>query len=239
MMNRKNIICSLVLVGVMVLLIGCTRGVRGTGAMVTRDFEMEDFSALEIRGAYHVTWRQSDSAAITVEMQENLFNYFQASVEGETLYVNSTRNFITRNRNRPRIYIYTPDLEMVNFYGAITAENWDTISGENFAIYGYGAINVNILLDVETLDLGLEGAGNFTLSGNADVANVAVVGAANVSAGNLQVGEARIDLDGAGEVDVAVSDSLRVDMFGVGRVQYSGNPTVYRNISGLGRLVQR
>jgi len=238
-MNRKNIISSLVLVGVMILLLGCTHGVRGTGPAVARDFEIEDFTALEIRGAYNVIWRQRDSVSVTVEMQENLFDYLQVSVEEDTLYINSTRNFNTRNSNRPRIYIYTPDLELVSFYGAINAENWDTVSGESFSIYGSGATNVDITLEVETLDLDLAGAGNFTLSGNADVANIAIVGAANVSARNLQIEDANIDLDGAGEVDVAVSDRLNVDMFGAGRVRYSGDPVVYRNISGLGRLVQR
>jgi len=239
MMNRKNIICSLVLIGVLVLLTGCSRGIRGTGEMVTRDFEVEDFSALEIRGAYEVTWRQSDIASVTVEMQENLFDYLQVSVEEDMLYVSSTRNFNTRNRNRPRIYIYSPDLETVSFFGAINAENWDTITGEKFAIYGAGASNVDISLAVENLNLGLEGAGNFNLEGNADAANIIVLGAVDVSARNLQIEDANIELGGAGVVDIAVSDHLSVDLSGVGRVQYSGNPTVYRNISGLGRLEQR
>jgi len=239
MMNRKNIICSLVLVGVVVLLVGCTRGVRGTGAMVARDFEIEDFTALDIRGGYHVTWRQSDNVSVTVEMQENLFDYLQVSVEGNTLSVNSTRNFHTSSRNRPQIYIYTPYLEMVSFYGAINAENWDIVSGESFSINGYGATNVNISLAVETLEIDLSGAGDFTLSGTAETANIITAGAANVSATHLQTRDASIRLSGAGNIDIAASDHLSVDVSGAGQVRYTGNPTIDRNISGLGRLEQR
>ena len=133
MMNRKSVIGSLVLVGILILLTGCTFGVRGTGEMVSRDFEVADFSSLDIRGGYEVIWREGDSVSFTVEMQENLFKYLEVSVEGDTLYVESTRNFITRSRNSPRIYVYSPELEMISFYGAINGSNWDSISGGSFA----------------------------------------------------------------------------------------------------------
>ena len=106
-MNRKRLICSLFLAGVLLMvLIGCSNGVRGTGSMVAHDFMVEDFNSLDIRGGYQVIWRESDSISVTVEMQENLFEFLQVSVTDDTLYVNSTRHFRLTNNRTPRVYIY-------------------------------------------------------------------------------------------------------------------------------------
>ena len=106
-------------------------------------------------------------------------------------------------------------------------------------IQGAGAINVTVELEVETVEVDLSGAGNLVLSGNADAANMITAGAANVSATSLQTRDTSIELSGAGDIDVAVTDYLRVDVFGAGRVRYTGNPTVQRNVSGVGRVEQR
>jgi len=240
-MKRKNIIGILILVGVVFLLSGCINlnTVRGTGSMVSRDFEVEDFSALNIGGGYQVTWRQGDSISVTVEMQENLFDFLQVSVQGDTLYVNSTRNFNTTSGNRPRVYVYTPYLEMVSFSGAVRGSNWDTIYGESFSFSGSGAAELNITLEVELLDIDLSGAGDITLSGNAHTVDIVASGAADISADDLQTNEVSIVLSGAGNVDIAVSDHLSVDLSGAGRVRYTGNPTIDQSISGAGRVEQK
>jgi len=238
-MKRKSLIGILVLIGVVILLSGCIGGVRGSGSMVSRDFEVDDFSALDIGGSYHVTWRQGDSVSVTVEMQENLFDYLRVSVRGDTLNIDSTRSFNTSSSNRPRVYIYTPYIEMVNFSGAVSADSWDTIYGESFSLNGSGAVEVNMTLEVETLDIDLSGAGDITLAGSADTVDINASGAADITADNLQTSEVSIDLSGAGSVDIAVSDYLSVDLSGAGRVRYTGDPTIEQSISGAGQLEQR
>jgi len=238
-MKRKNFIGIFILIGVIFLLSGCIQGVRGSGQMVSRDFDVEDFNALDIDGSYEVTWRQGDNVSVTVEMQENLFDFLRVTVRQDTLHVDSTRNFRTSSGNRPRIYIYTPYLEMVSFSGAVSADNWDTIYGESFSLDGSGAASINMSLEVEMLEIDLSGAGDFTLSGSAYVTDISVSGAAEISADDLQTNEATIDLSGAGSVDIAVSDELSVDISGAGRVRYTGSPTIDQNISGAGRLEQR
>ena len=238
-MKRKSFIGMLGLVGVVLLLSGCINAVRGSGSMESRDFDVEDFNALNIGGSYEVTWRQGDDIAVTVEMQENLFDFLRVSVQGDTLYIDSSRNFNTSRGNRPQIYIYTPYLEMVSFSGAVSANNWDRIVGESFSISGSGAAEVELELEVETLDIDLSGAGDINLSGSAYSADISASGAADISADDLQTSEATIGLSGAGSVDIAVADHLSVNLSGAGRVRYTGNPTVEQSVSGAGRVEQK
>ena len=221
-MKKKIVIYSLLLTGIATVLSGCTfsinpQGVRGRGNIESRDFDVENFAAINISGVYEVVWQQSETASATIEMYENLFEYVEVSVRENTLHVDSRRAINIRNNDTvPRIYLYSPSLEMVNFYGALHAENWDTVQTESFSLSVSGAASADIDFDVQTLDVDLSGAGDLDLTGNIDTANIV--------------------LSGAGNIEIDVSNYLNVNISGVGRVRYGGNPTITRDISGLGTL---
>jgi len=222
-MKKLVVYCAL-LVGVAALLSGCIsinpQGVRGRGEIESRDFEVDDYTAINISGVYEVIWHQDENASVTAQMYENLFDYLEVSVRGNTLYIESSRAINIRNRSTtPRIYLYSPALEAVNFSGALTAEGWDTVYAQNFSLNVSGAVSADLSLDVEVLDIDLSGAGDLDLTGDIDTANIV--------------------LAGAGNIEIDVSNYLNVDIAGAGRVRYGGDPTITRNIAGVGRLEQK
>ena len=245
-MNKKIYLLALLIAAMLLALTGCIRigggnSVRGTGSMVTREMDVPgNFTTLEVGGNFRVVYRQASEFSITVVMQENLFEFLEISTtEEDTLLIDSSRNFVTTSNNRPRIYIYAPYLEVVSFYGDIDAEDWDVIAGEHFVINGAGEANVSLEIEVGELEIDLTGTGNLMLFGNADVANITIIGEVNVLANYLQVNHASIDLIGEGMIDLAVSEHLNVGLIGAGRVNYTGNPTVVHSALGEGRVEQR
>jgi len=253
-MMKKNLLWSiLVLVG-MIALVGCDQieirnesglasmsiggvgSVRGSGEMENRDFDVSDFSGIDISGNYEVIWRQGSGYSLTIEMQENLFDYLNVAVRGNTLRIDSSRSFNTTNATRPRIYIESPMLDTANFSGAITVNNWDSIQGASFSVDTAGAVNLTFDVQVTFFDASLAGAGDLTLTGYADVADVSSTGASTVSASDLQTRVANISIAGAGNVNMAVSDELTVNLTGAGRVRYIGDPTITSTILGPGSV---
>ena len=224
-MKKKLTFYSLLLTGIATVLSGCSvsinpQGVRGTGEIESRDFEVENYTAINISGVYEVIWQESETASVTIEMYENLFEFLEISTNGDTLHIDSSRAINVRSNDvTPRIYLYSPSLEAVSFYGALTAENWDTVYGQNFSLNVSGAASAELNLNVEVLDVDLSGAGDLDLTGNINTANLVV--------------------SGAGSIDIDVIHYLNVNLSGVGRVRYGGNPTITRNISGVGTLEQR
>ena len=210
--------------------------VRGTGEMVSRPIQTEDFTAINISGFYHVTYRQARSSSITVEMQENLFEYLQISVENGTLIVDSRRTFRTNGANTPRLYIDAPFLEGIRIAGAVSTGDWDTINAERFSISVAGASEMTIPMEVERLDVRIAGGASLTLSGEVDTAELSAAGAADVSAGRLQTRDADISITGAGSVTIAASDNLNVSIAGAGSVRYIGDPAVTQSILGAGSV---
>ncbi|MCL1990942.1 MAG: DUF2807 domain-containing protein [Defluviitaleaceae bacterium] len=249
-MHKKRLLGFTVVLGMMALLVGCTAdfsnvrlfnlgNISGSGAVVSHDFDVENFNALDISGNYLITWRQSDEVSVTVSMQENLFEFLEVSVQSETLVIDAMRTFNIGHANRPRIDITSPYLEMIRTSGAVYISDWDSINAQHFSIHAAGAANITLSLAVDSFEAHLAGAGDLTLSGNATEVNMTLAGAGNIEATHLQTNQADIVLTGAGNIDVAVSDYLTVNLTGAGRVRYTGNPTIERNILGAGRLEQQ
>ena len=213
-----------------------TASIRGTGDMVSRDFQVDNFYAIDISGAYVVTYTQSQASSLTVEMQENLFQHLDVEVRNGTLYVSSNRTFNVTAANMPRLYIYTSSLQEASFAGAVEASNWDIISTQNFTLNAAGGSSINIGLDVEHFELGVAGGTSIELYGNATTAYISGAGGLSVSAERLQTRDATVSVAGAGNVTIAVSDNLNATIAGVGTIRYIGNPTVTRSVTGLGSV---
>src|SRR4030095_13370743 len=88
-----------------------------------------------------------------------------------------------------------------------------------------------------TFALESKGASEVALDGNIDRLLVDMTGASKLAADGLQTKTAEISTTGAGDADVAVTDTLKVIITGAGKVTYSGNPsTIDKRITGAGSI---
>jgi len=223
-MKRKFLTLILLAAGLAIFLGACNiniggNSVRGTGEVVTRYFDVGEFSAIDISGNYIVVYRQSPQHALTVVMQENLFDHIQVDTRGNTLQIGSRRSFNTTTENRPQLFIYTPYLTAAEFSGAVNATDWDTVEGQSFSIEMSGAANLDIGLNVESLNIDASGAGNITLWGTANTINIDGSGAFNLSAGDLEIDGGSVSLAGAGTVTLSTLENVNVSTSGVARVR--------------------
>jgi len=246
----KKFISVCLLAGMLVLFTGCLgvtsmnmggiNAVQGTGDMVSRDFAVGNFTGIDIAGGYVVVYRNSQTNAVTVNMQENLFEYLEVTVNSQgVLQISSTRSFRTSSSNTPRIYVSAPYLSEIHVGGALTTENWDTIRTERLFIHAAGAVDAAIDMEVDELELVLAGAGTFDFSGTADAANFALAGAGEINGEDLQTRIATVSIAGASSATVAVSDVLNATISGVGTIYYIGDPQINRTVAGIGTIRQR
>jgi len=219
--------------------IGGVNSVRGRGSLVSRDFNVGSFTTINISGGYEVVFTESNDTRVTVNMQENLFDYLNVNVSGSNLAIDSSRSFNTGRNNTPRIYIYAPTLHGMTIDGAVSTINWSTVRTDDFFIDASGAANVNLDLEVNSLTINAAGAANLNLSGRAVTSDISSAGAVNVSAFNLETERTIITVSGAGSAHVHASYTLEATINGVGSIRYTGNPEVTRNVFGLGTIRAR
>jgi hypothetical protein len=210
---RKILI--VLLAGCVALVVGChLPGIRGNGHIKTEDRTVSAFVNLDAGGAFEIEW-QNGSPALRITTDENLLPYVENNVSGDTLHLR-TREHVWPTHGI-KVVISSPTRAGGKIRGAVKL-TVKQLSGAIFALESKGASEV-------------------VLDGSIDQLLDDMTGASQLSAAGLQAKTAEISTTGAGDADVAVSDSLKVVITGAGKVTYSGNPpTIKKQITGAGTI---
>jgi hypothetical protein len=198
-----------------VVVVGChLPGVRGNGQIKTEERQVGAFANVDAGGAFEIEW-ESGSPALRITTDENLLPYIENNVSDDTLRLR-TRDHIWPTHGI-KIVISSPTRTGGRIRGAVKL-TVKQLSGPTFALESKGASEV-------------------TLSGNVDRLLVDMTGASQLAAAGLQTKTAEISTTGAGDSEVAVTDTLNVAITGAGKVTYSGNPaTIKKQITGAGSI---
>ena len=208
-------ILTVLLAGCVVLVAGChLPGIRGNGHIKSEERSLVSFVNLDAGGAFEIEW-QNGSPALRITTDENLLRYVESNVSDDTLHLR-TRGHIWPTHGI-KVVISSPTRAGGKIRGAVklTAKQ---LSGPIFALEAKGASRVS-------------------LDGSVDRLLVDMTGASQLTAAGLQAKTAEISTTGAGDAEVAVSDTLKVAITGAGKVTYSGNPpTIKKQITGAGSI---
>jgi hypothetical protein len=203
------------LAGCVVLVAGChLPGIRGNGQIKTEARPLTAFTNVDASGAFEIEW-QNGSPDLRITTDENLLPYIENDVSGDTLHLR-TREHVWPTHGI-KVVISSPTRTGGKIRGAVKL-TVKQLSGPTFALESKGASEV-------------------TLDGSIDRLLVDMTGASQLVADKLQAKTAEISTTGAGDADVAVSDTLKVVITGAGKVTYMGNPTtIKKQITGAGSI---
>ena len=220
-MARKSTIFAamLRLLPVSLVVVGCaTEQGYGSGNVTTETRSVSGFSEVALSGAGNLTIRQTGSESLTIEAEDNVIPYIDTTVENNRLTI-TTRNNIPTPTQPINYELTVKDLSALQLLGAGTID----ASG----------------LSINSLNATASGAGYMKVAGQVNSQDVTVLGAGNYQAPDLQSKQAKINISGAGNAVVNVSEKLDASISGAGSVEYIGNPTVNRNVTGVGSIRRR
>jgi hypothetical protein len=210
---RKILI--VLLAGCVVLVGGChLPGIRGNGHIKTAERSVAGFANLDAGGAFEIEW-QNGSPALRITTDENLLRYIENNVSDDTLHLRTGEHVWPTHGIK--IVISSPTRAGGKIRGAVKLTVKQLI-GPTFALESKGASQVS-------------------LEGSVDRLLVDMTGASQLAAAGLQAKTAEISTTGAGDAEVAVTNTLKVVITGAGKVTYSGNPpTIKKQITGAGSI---
>jgi len=232
----KVFVLATIVAPAVLIMTACVGQVHGAGSVVSHDFEVSNFNGVRISGGYVVNFEYSAEPSVSVEMQENLFEHLRVQVRDNILHIDSKKNFVTTLTNTPHINISAPNLNSLDFRGAVKTGEWDKIEAQHFTIKTSGSSDIVMSFEVDQLDITTAGSARLTLSGSAPVTKIKLSGSAKILALNLQTADIDIRASGSCSADIACSTKLNVVISGAGLVRYSGSPTVTQKISGSGKI---
>ncbi len=209
-------------------------GEKGDGNVVKEDRQVSGFTSLEVSGAFQVFLYQGKSESLTVEADQNLMPLIKTEVKGDRLKIYTEGSI--KKATKMNIYLTFEELEMIDISGAVSIKSDDMLHFDELVLDGSGASEIHLNMDVAVLNADFSGASEIDLAGSAKSASFDLSGASEIDAYEFVIAHCELDVSGAAEANIHVSDNLEVDISGAASVRYKGNPRVSSDISGAGSL---
>jgi hypothetical protein len=200
-------------------LTGCGDRRIDRGPMVSETREVGSFDSIAVRGAARIIVRVGTTQSLTIEGPEKSIRSLTTDVDGDTLYIRSSRKdwVFGSGPSRLVVNVTLPALDELRLEGSNDAR----LSGFNG-----GKSRIEI-----------EGAANVEARGRLDELTVHMQGAGRANLRELIASAAKVTVDGVGTVHVNSTDSLDATMNGVGAILYSGTPReVNTSMNGVGTI---
>jgi hypothetical protein len=201
-----------------------------------RNFDVQDFTEIYLKGPYAVTLSQGNSCSLRIEAPANAFDDIEVDVHGGLLSINWEGSKIKSSRNIS-IRIGFADLNKIRILGAVDMQCEDLLRLNNLKIEFEGAGNLELDLRAEKIISEIAGVGNFNLTGTTEYHKVEFSGVGKYDARDLISQYTYVESTGVGTVKVHASTKFIGEASGVGSVDYYGNPgEVTINATGIGSI---
>ncbi len=213
--------------------------VNGSGNVVAQEIEVQEFERLRLEGIGEVIFTQEAFAPVMLVGEDNILDHIEVSVEDRELVIEREPGFNLWPSKEVLILVSAPGLETITNSGDGDITGDGTIEGSGLQVILEGSGNIELDLDLESLDSSLFGSGDVLLNGRATSHNVGVTGSGNIEAFELQTQHSAVEISGSGGANVYAIDSLEAVIYGSGDVVYEGTPTVSSQVEGSGSVSRR
>lgn len=197
------------------------------GEPVTQERKVDNFTKVEVSGAYKVKLTQGSEIKLKVtgdaDAQEDLIT----EVVNGTLKIhrrNSASWKWNNDKNNVDITLTVKDLKSLEASGASRIEGQSTIKAENLKLEVTGASSLSMTIEADKIDADISGAASVRLMGKVKKQDVDVSGAGSYKAFELESQIAEVDASGASKAQISVSDDLEADASGASNIRYKGRP---------------
>jgi hypothetical protein len=160
---------------------------------------------------------------VSVRIDDNLVDSLDVGVSNDKLRVGLKSGTSVTNATL-EAEVTVRSLESLDGSGASTIVLSDELTADTMTVTVSGASRVSGSLAIGSGSINLSGASGAELSGSATTLEITASGASDLDALELTTGELSVDLSGASEADVTVTESLSAVASGASTLRYAGSP---------------
>jgi hypothetical protein len=211
--------------------------VKGDGNIVTQSRQVGNFVGIDAGGATNVEITQDSAYSIKIEVDNNLQEYIEVSVENGILYVRQRDNTSINPSRDIKVYVSAPLFNKLFASGASSIITKSRISSDDkIKLDASGASKIEVDMKVPQVDADLSGASFVSVKGETKIIYIGCSGSSEVKAFDLLAESADVDLSGASHAEVYASVKLDAKASGASDIRYKGNAAVTSDVSGAGSI---
>lgn len=201
----------------------------GSGNVVTEEFDLSDFTAINVGGGFEVEISQSTSYSAHITADDNMFDYIEVFKTDDTLTIRMRWGYSyesAKARDRPT-KITMPALYKLRFSGGTHGEIEDVSSSHEFVVSlsGGSALEGDFTTS-EDAHFDLSGGSTVSLDGAANDLTIDVSMGSHLDLSDFTIHNAAVDLSGGSEATINLDGRLDADLSGGSHLFYIGNPTM-------------
>ncbi len=205
---------------------------RDYGPTRTELRDLSGFTGVDAGGVFDITISPATEYSVSIEAGEQLLPLIETRVSNDTLKIKFDRS--VKNVGDVKVVIGMPALNHVDLSGASALQVEPGFEADRFTVDLSGAASSSLDIAVNKLLVDLSGAADLELAGKAYTLVLDASGASEISAEDMVIRDAQIDLSGASEIDLNVTGELVVEASGASEVNCIGRPESSRvDTSGM------
>lgn len=211
--------------------------IEGSGNVVSETRNVGTFHNIHLNLAARITIQKGAAPDIEIQAEDNIMPYIITRVQNGTLYIDADQSISTHETIR--FVVYMDDIRelFIDGSGKITTTEQMDVNNLNIQIDGSGRLDLAI--NANSVFTNIRGSGDINLQGNAQNLTLKIDGSGEINAENLHTANCYITINGSGKCYVHVTGILDAVIAGSGVIYYRGNPdTINTSISGSGKIQQ-
>ena len=213
-----------------------------TGTATARNYQVEDFQKIALRGPHDVNVTVGAAASVRAEGDAEAIGELEISVENGRLIIGGKRHkdgWFSRSDKRQKkvtVTVTVPSLAAASVEGSGDIRI-DKVQGEAFEgeIAGSGDLEIGDL-QVKRTEFSIAGSGGIRAKGATDSSEVSIAGSGDVDVSGLQAKTAEISIAGSGGVRAHASETADVEIMGSGDVTLAGSAKCSISKMGSGKV---
>ena len=227
----------------------CNKIDASEGAILEREFEVDDFDKISIETAGILNYTQSTERFVGISANEEILDILHVEVVENTLVIRFSQDKTILNEEHLIFTVSDDDVfsietkssanvnanfdEGYNFYelemistgaGNIQLDAANCTNG-TFSALGPGDIEVTTI-NAAGVDAVLGGSGDVIIHGSASTLDLTITGAGNYADHDFIAEKVDAFLSGSGNARVSVSYQLNANLTGSGNLTFKGSPTI-------------
>jgi len=237
----KRVLPYIALLALSIQLSSCDyETIRASDGISTRSYSFSDYSALRVSHAFKVYVRFSnEEEKIEVEANENVQDRVVVEKEGNLLRVRLKNNTRLRGNVTLNVFITTQEINNYVISGAsqVTLENPLITRDADLKLSGASSFTGE--MELSDLRIDASGASHIDLFGTTQWLSARLSGSSDLKDYDLSVEELDIDLSGASDAYLTVTESIEIDASGASTLRYRGNATIdSKRLSGASEITK-
>lgn len=240
-MESRLLKLSISMVAIVLFLTNCEaqkyNKVRGDGNVINETREVGNFEKIGVSGSFDIDLVKGKEGLIEIKVEKNLLPYLVTDVENGKLKIRWKKGTNIQTNRSVHLIVHFNEVNDIASSGSSDIKSSDVIKSDNLEVAVSGSGNIDLQLDVETLNARVSGSGDLNFKGRAVSFKAAMSGSGDIEAFALETSSANLKISGSADITISVKDELYARVSGSGDITYKGNPKIEDiKVSGSGEV---